>query len=276
MAMRVKQHQTSLSFPVLITKLCQHAQVPCDEMRDIEVTPTFSINIQRIEVEYTREESSPDRCIPKVDIDSIPAEAPLPTSDSWPSGTSTSSQTPNTSIVLQSTKITQAMLLNMGHLAHSVNIRAIRLEVVIPWMIESAILVALTPLRAYIYTLTARVEACNSRHGETSEVMALKFEVVDLRKDVDYLKNVLMDNVAVDELKAETNEEQIEVRKESIYGDMPNLEETIAQSVIQTLLTETSMTGPNGSSTIDVTLGTDAHDQSTTSGTDASTDGATA
>ncbi|XP_049353573.1 uncharacterized protein LOC125818091 [Solanum verrucosum] len=132
-------------------------------------------------------------------------------------------------------------------------------------MIKSAILDELTPLRASIGTLTARVDTCESRQGETSEVTALKVEVADLRKDVDYLKStdftslleatddmdalatseippattrdVHRDDIVVDESEAETDEELIKLRKESIYEDLPDLEEMIVQSVIQTSLT---------------------------------------
>uniref|UniRef100_M1DXJ0 Polyprotein protein n=1 Tax=Solanum tuberosum TaxID=4113 RepID=M1DXJ0_SOLTU len=125
----------------------------------------------------------------------------------------------------------------MGHLAHYVVVRATRLEATVPWMIESAILAALTLLRASIDTLTTRVETCERRHGVTSEVTTLKVKVVDLRKDVDYLKStyftslleaaddvdasttskispattedVPMDEVATDESEGETNKEQM-------------------------------------------------------------------
>ncbi|KAG5586186.1 hypothetical protein H5410_046620 [Solanum commersonii] len=251
MTMRAKQRQTSLLFPVLITVFCRHAGLPRDAIRDFEVTPLSFTDIRCIKVECTREEVDSRRTAPvdtslEVDIDSIPAEASLPTLTSEPSD----------------------MVLKIAHLAHSIDVTSTRLDASISWMIYSAILVALTPLRTSIDTLTAR--------GETSKVTSLKAEVIDLRKDVDYLNSteftsllqaandipsattteVHQDGITADDSEAKTDEEQIE-------------------SVILTSLTETSMASPSGPITSDVTVGTDAQVQSTTSSIDALIDGVT-
>ncbi|XP_049399707.1 uncharacterized protein LOC125863728 [Solanum stenotomum] len=155
----------------------------------------------------------------------------------------------------------------MGHLAHSIGVRATQLEVEVPWMIERALLAALTPLQTSIDDLTVRVATCESRQRVTLEVTALKAEVADLRKDVDYLKSTDFTSFleAVDDMDAPANSEiplattgDLRERDIVVYDDLADLEDAMFETARQTSLRDTSMVVCSGVVAADVTSGTDS------------------
>ncbi|KAG5610297.1 hypothetical protein H5410_021578 [Solanum commersonii] len=194
MAMRAEQRQPSLPFLVLITELCQHFGVPRDPTIDTEVTLFSSTDIWCIEVEYTQDEAvrrraAPMDTSPEVDVDSIPAQASLPTPASKPLSTSapfSSSEALSTFSWSQLAKITQAMILKMGHLAHSTN--------------------DIDNLKSTDFT--SLLEAVDDLYvPETSKIPLAT------------IGDVPRDDAAVDESEAEIDGELIEIREESIYRE---------------------------------------------------------
>ncbi|KAG5630243.1 hypothetical protein H5410_001960 [Solanum commersonii] len=143
MVMRAKQRQTSIHIPVLITEMCMQARVPRDKKKDMEVIPTSSTNIRRIEAEYLKDEAMKKKASPVeistvVDPQTLPAEATLP------------SDTP--------TSYTAPLPPRSGtDLAHSADRCAARVEGSIPSMIQTTLADVVIPLSATIDALAARI-----------------------------------------------------------------------------------------------------------------------
>uniref|UniRef100_M1D8Y0 Integrase core domain containing protein n=1 Tax=Solanum tuberosum TaxID=4113 RepID=M1D8Y0_SOLTU len=120
---------------------------------DIKLTLTSSSKIRRIEADYINDESERRRTSlvdtsHAVDLKAMEADTTLPTSTGEPICTPSSS-TPATSgtAVISRSPLTHAMLYKKGHFSHSGDVRASRVEAVVPSMIERAIEAALAPIR---------------------------------------------------------------------------------------------------------------------------------
>ena len=98
-------------------------------------------------------ETSPDMY-----VDYIPIETYFPTLTSRNSRTSTLSYILSVSAMYQPARFTHAVILKIGYLAHSLDMRATRLEVAVLYMIKSYNLATPKPLKESIKTLKARVE----------------------------------------------------------------------------------------------------------------------
>uniref|UniRef100_M1DKW1 Late blight resistance protein n=1 Tax=Solanum tuberosum TaxID=4113 RepID=M1DKW1_SOLTU len=165
------------------------------------------------------------------------------------------------------------MILKIGRLAYSADVRATRLERSVLEMINSAILIALTPVRNTVDELTARVTACESRQGETPEVLALKVEIGELKKDIAYLKatnfTTLMrvaDDTDISKTYGIPPTTIGDVQKDDPghAKDLPNLVEIVVKLATQTVPAEPPTTAPSGSGIANIseaTPETEPHDQ---------------
>uniref|UniRef100_M1DLZ0 Polyprotein protein n=1 Tax=Solanum tuberosum TaxID=4113 RepID=M1DLZ0_SOLTU len=124
-------------------------------------------------------------------------------------------------------RITQAMIFKIGHLAHSADVRATRLKADMPVMIEQAILAELTPLRTSIDNLTKRVEIFERGQRVTSKSAEDRDAPTNSKMPLATTGDVPMDDVASDESEAETDEEQLNAQEATIYGDLPDLEKRL-------------------------------------------------
>ncbi|KAG5599439.1 hypothetical protein H5410_030809 [Solanum commersonii] len=201
-------------------------RVPIDAKKDVEVIPTSSIYIQKIEEKYL---ISSDAALPPRPVATAVTRTPL----------------------------TQAILLQIGQVAHSADRQAARLEASISGMIQTALANCMT-------TLSATIDALVVRIGLKSIDMSMIFGMVEIPDVPNMPPATIEDEARVEkqadpEFEVETDEEMLEVAEEDSYEGLTKIEEAMVDEVVQASLVDTPLADPSAASVPSkVTPGTDA------------------
>ncbi|KAK4729810.1 hypothetical protein R3W88_022798 [Solanum pinnatisectum] len=147
----------------------------------------------------------------------------------------------------------------MVHLAQSADVRASRVEVVMHGLIKWTIDAALGPIRAKMREHIEMIEV----HKLALDALTVRVE--DCEKDIPAFSDVPLpttgDEMRADEadaeIEAETDEEQLGEREETVYEELAVLEAAMFEIARQASLQVTSMLGSSGAKDLEIP-GTDA------------------
>lgn len=211
----------------------------------------------------------------EIDLEDISTKVFLTTPASKTLGTPSPTSfyhVPGASTSFYPARISQAMVLSMGHMSHLANVRATQSEISVPWMNQTTMLH--DPLQTSIDKFTMRVMTCERQHKEFFELTALILKVADMRKDVHYLRSadftsifqaveIEVNQAISDTPTTKTKDTQMDDTIASgdrccFYYYMVDPEDAMFETALQTSLREITMADSSTSCTANVTLGSDA------------------